>query len=40
LTNVVESRGRKGEPDPGDVPVHEEIFWREVEIVSAPYAVE
>jgi hypothetical protein len=39
LTNVIKSRGRKGDPDPEDLPVHEEIFWRELEITSAPYAV-
>jgi hypothetical protein len=39
LTNVVKTRGRKGEPDPGDLPVHERIFGRELEIISASYAV-
>jgi len=39
LTNVIKSRGRKSEPDPEDLSVHEEIFWREIEIISAPYAV-
>jgi len=34
LTNVVKSRGRKGEPDPVEFASHEEIFWRELEIVS------
>jgi len=39
LTNVVKSRGRRGEADPEDFPLHEEIFWRELEIISVPYAV-
>ena len=39
LTNVVKSRGRKGESDPEDLALQEEIFWRELEIISAPYAV-
>jgi hypothetical protein len=39
LTNVVKSRGRKGELDPDDFAAHEEIFWRELEIVSGLNAV-
>jgi hypothetical protein len=39
LTNVVKSRGRTGESDPEDFASHEEIFWRELEIVSGVHAV-
>ena len=39
LTNVVKSRGRKSESDPEDFAAHEEIFWRELEIVSGVHAV-
>ncbi len=39
LTNIVKSRGRRDEPDPEDLAFHEEIFWRELEIISAQYAV-
>lgn len=39
LTNVVKSRGRKGESDPEDLALHQEILWRELEIIAAPYAV-
>jgi len=39
LTNVVKSRGHAGEQDPENLVAHEEIFRRELEIVSAPYAV-
>ena len=39
LTNIVKSRGRKGESDPLDFALHEEIFWRELEIISASFAV-
>lgn len=39
LTNIVKSRGHKGEADPLDFALHEEIFWRELEVISAPFAV-
>jgi hypothetical protein len=39
LTNIVKSRGRKGESDPEDFAVHESIFWRELEIVAGVHAV-
>jgi hypothetical protein len=39
LTNVVKSRGRTGEPDPEDFVLHEEIFRRELEIVSGLHDV-
>ena len=39
LTNVVKSRGGKGEPDPENFSLHEGIFWRELEIVSGLHAV-
>jgi hypothetical protein len=39
LTNVVKSRGRKGEPDPEDFASHVEIFRRELEIVSGQRGV-
>lgn len=39
LTNVVKSRGRKSQSDPEDFALHEEIFWRELEIVSGLHAV-
>jgi len=35
----VKSRGRKGELDPDDFAAHEEIFRRELEIVSGLNAV-
>jgi hypothetical protein len=34
LTNIVKSRGHKGEPDPADYVLHEGMFRRELEIVS------
>ena len=39
LTNVVKSRGQKDEADPVDFASHEDIFWRELEIVSGAGAV-
>jgi hypothetical protein len=39
LTNVVKSQGDKNEPDPEDFASHEEIFWRELEIVSGHHGV-
>jgi hypothetical protein len=39
LSNVVKSRGRKGESDPEDFAPHEEVFWRELEVVSGLNAV-
>ena len=39
LTNFVKSRGRKDDPDPTDMRLHEEIFLRELEIVSGYRAV-
>jgi hypothetical protein len=39
LTNVVKSRGHRGEPDPEDLALHAEMFWRELEIISAQQAV-
>ena len=39
LTNVVKSRGHAGQSDPCDFALHEEVFWRELEIVSGLHTV-
>lgn len=39
LTNFIKSRGKREDPDPSDRDVHERFFNRELEIISAKYAV-